>query len=218
MLNNKIDTTRIMVLCEESGIVRRAFKRAGANWVWSVDLLPSEDDDPFHLQEDVFDVLNRFQETCNHVNGVALDLIIAFPPCTYMASSGNRWYSKSEKRLDSVNWTLRLWDRCKDLASFVAMENPVGVLSTALRKHDPHMIESSVQPWQFGHHESKRTKLFLSRLPKLLPTNIVEGREQRIWKMGPSKERSRLRSKTYMGIAKAMTQWLPYIQEMKGLK
>mgnify|MGYP003653926544 CR=1 FL=1 len=208
---NKI--IKVMVLCEESGIVRRSFKRAGANWVWSVDLLPSEDDDPHHIQGDVFDVLDNFEK-----DNVAPDLILAFPPCTYMASSGNRWYSKSQKRLNAVDWTLRLWDRCKDLASFVAMENPVGVLSTALRKHDPHMIESSVQPWQFGHHESKQTKLFLSRLPKLLPTNIVEGREQKIWKMGPSKERSKMRSKTYVGIAKAMTQWLPFIQAMKGVK
>ena len=179
---------KVMVLCEESGIVRRSFKRAGANWVWSVDLLPSEDDDPHHIQEDVFDVLDNFEK-----DNVTPDLILAFPPCTYMASSGNRWYSKSQKRLNAVDWTLRLWDRCKDLSSFVAMENPVGVLSTALRKHDPHMIESTVHPWQFGHHES-------------------------IWKMGPSKERSKMRSKTYVGIAKAMTQWLPFIQAMKGVK
>ena len=210
--NNK-PITKVLVLCEESGKVRRAFKNQGANYVWSCDLLPSQDNDPYHLKKDVFECLNYFE-----TNDVKLDLIIAFPPCQFMASSGNRWHAKSKERQDAIKWTLRLWDRCKALADFVAFENPVGALSTALAKHDPHMFKTYIQPWQHGHGETKKTGLFLSRLPNLLPSSIVEGRENRIWKMPPSPTRTQQRSETYTGIARAMaSQWLPYVKAMQSI-
>lgn len=130
-------------------------------------------------------------------------MIIAFPPCTHLAVSGARYFE--EKRRDgrqqtAVNFFMKFANAdCEK----IAIENPVGVMSTYYRKPD-----QIIQPWQFGHGETKKTCLWLKGLPMLMPTKIVDGREQRIWKMPPSEDRAKLRSKTFPGIAKAMAdQW-----------
>lgn len=130
-------------------------------------------------------------------------MILAFPPCTDLAVSGARYFE--EKRKDgrqqaAVDFFMKFVNaECER----IAIENPVGVMSTYYRKPD-----QIIQPWQYGHGETKKTCLWLKGLPHLNPTNIVDGREQRIWKMPPSKDRAKLRSKTYPGIAKAMAeQW-----------
>lgn len=137
------------------------------------------------------------------------DLIIMHPPCTALAVSGNRWYGegmpKHQERIEAAEWTKKLWDLAVSVCDKVAMENPVGVLN----KFNPELPKPSyVQPYQFGHGETKKTGFWLHGLPPLISTNIVEGREQNIWKMPPSKDRAKLRSKTYSGIAKAIAeQW-----------
>ena len=129
--------------------------------------------------------------------------MIAFPPCTHLAVSGARWFK--EKRADgrqqeALKFVRMLMDAPIDR---IAIENPVSIISSHIRKPD-----QTIQPWQFGHGETKRTCLWLKNLPKLEPTDIVEGREQRIWKMPPSADRWKERSKTFQGIANAMAdQW-----------
>ena len=130
-------------------------------------------------------------------------MIIAFPPCTDLAVSGARWFA--EKQADgrqelAIKFFMRFVNaNCEK----IAIENPVGIMSSHYRKPD-----QIIQPWMFGHGETKKTCLWLKNLPPLVPTDIVEGREQRIWRMGPSEDRAKLRSKTFPGIAKAMaTQW-----------
>ena len=135
-------------------------------------------------------------------------MIILHPPCTALAVSGNRWYGKGqarhERRMESLEWTIELWDRAKITGKRVALENPVGILWKYLRGKEMQYI----QPWQFGHGETKKTGLALHNLPPLEPTNIVEGREQRVWRMPPGPNRKRDRSETYQGIADAMAeQW-----------
>jgi len=183
---------KVLVLCEFSGVVREAFRKRGHD-AWSCDLRPCELGATRHLQVDAFEAL---------VTG--LDLIIMHPPCTALAVSGNRWYGrgmpKHQERLDSIKWTLGLWDKAVRTGARVCMENPVGVL--------PIKPTQYIQPWQFGHGETKKTGLWLRSLPELKPTKVVEGREQRILKMGPSPDREKLRSITYQGIADAMAeQW-----------
>jgi hypothetical protein len=133
------------------------------------------------------------------------DLIILHPPCTALCVAGNGTYAPkgvvSQERLDAIEWTRELFELACKVAPRVALENPVGVLSSAWRKPDQY-----IQPWEHGHGETKKTGLWLQGLPKIEPTNVVEGREQRIWKMPPSAERSKERSKTYSGIAEAMAQ------------
>lgn len=131
------------------------------------------------------------------------DMIIAFPPCTDLASSGARWFE--EKRRDgrqqaAIEFFMRFVNAdCEK----IAIENPVGIMSTQYRKPD-----QIVQPWWFGHGETKATCLWLKNLPLLQATDVVAGREQRIWRMAPSEDRAKLRSKTYPGLAQAMaTQW-----------
>lgn len=138
-------------------------------------------------------------------------MIILHPPCTALAVSGNRWYGQGmrahDKRLEAIDWTLRLWEKAKAKCSFVALENPVGVL--------PMKATQYIQPWQFGHGETKKTGFWLHNLPPLTPTDIVEGREQRIWRMAPSEDRAKLRSETYSGIANAMAeQWCSHIDQL----
>lgn len=182
----------VLVACEYSGKVRKAFRDAGFN-AWSNDLLPSDDNSPYHLQADCRDVIRS-----------GWDLIIMHPPCTALAVSGNRWYGKGmpkhHDRLFSIEWTVRLWELAKNNSPMVAMENPVGVL--------PIQPSQYVQPWQFGHGETKKTGLWLHNLPPLVSTNVVPGREQRIWKLPPSADRWKVRSETFQGIADAMaSQW-----------
>jgi site-specific DNA-cytosine methylase len=179
---------RVLVACEFSGIVRDAFSSLGHD-AWSCDLLPTETPGQ-HIQDDVF----------NHIND-NWDLMIAHPPCTHLAVSGARWFKnkKLEQEL-ALAFVLGLLDAP---INKIALENPVSIISSKIRKPD-----QIIQPWQFGHGETKATCLWLKNLPKLKPTNIVEGRENKVWKMPPSKYRWKLRSITYQGIADAMAdQW-----------
>jgi len=146
-----------------------------------------------HYRGDIFDVL-----------GCGWDLVILHPPCTHLAVSGNRWYAGTQERRDAIAFVESLWF-FSDYRGRLGLENPVGVLSSQSRLGKATQY---IQPWQFGHPETKKTGLWLRDLPPLVPTNIVEGREQRIWKMPPSPERQELRSRTYSGIARAMAeQW-----------
>lgn len=191
---------KIAVLCEYSGRVRDAFIKRGHDAI-SCDILPTESPGP-HYQGDVIRFLDRYPNRY-------FDLIIAHPPCTALAVSGNRTYGKGKlkynNRLIAAKWTFDLWMIANFKSNRVAMENPVGVLNT----YYPVLPKPQyIQPWMFGHGETKKTGLWLRGLPELKPTNIVEGREQRIWKMPPSEERAHLRSLTYQGIADAMAeQW-----------
>lgn len=180
---------RVLVACEFSGIVREAF-RAKGHVALSCDLLPSEDPRGPHYQEDVMRVI-----------GEGWDLMLAFPPCTHLASSGARWFKgKEEEQAAALRFVRALLD--VPIES-IALENPIGVISTRIRKPD-----QIIQPWQFGHGETKATCLWLKNLPLLQPTNIVGGRKGRVWRMGPSPTRQADRSRTYTGIATAMAeQW-----------
>lgn len=130
-------------------------------------------------------------------------MIIAFPPCTDLSVSGARWFKEKQKdgrQQKSIEFFMKFVNhKCHR----IAIENPIGIMSSHYRKPD-----QIIQPWQYGHGETKATCLWLKGLPKLNPTNIVEGRDQKVWRMPPSLERSKLRSKTFLGIAKAMaSQW-----------
>lgn len=188
----------VLVGCEESQEVTKAFRKLGHN-AKSCDLQePSGGMPEHHYQIDIFKAI-RLKKW---------DIIILHPPCTKIAISGNRWYglgsSNYQERVDSVKWTQELWNMAVSVCDKVALENPVGVLNTLGNFPKPHYI----QPWQFGHGETKKTGLWLYGLEPLKPTNVVDGREQRIFKMPPSANRGKLRSKTYPGIAKAMAeQW-----------
>ena len=184
----------VLVACEESQSVTIELRKRG-HAAMSCDLLECSGGYPeWHIQDDAIKVAYEIS---------GWDMIIAFPPCTHLASSGARWFA--EKRADgrqqrAIDFFMRFVNApCER----VAIENPIGIMSTQYRKPD-----QIIQPWQFGHGETKATCLWLKGLPLLQPTNIVTGREQRIWKMAPSPDRSKLRSKTFHGIALAMAeQW-----------
>lgn len=190
---------KILIACEYSGTVREAFSKLGHD-AWSCDILETEIPGN-HLQCDVREIL-----------GDGWDMMIAHPPCTYLTNSGVCWlWNKDGSRNDDR------WQRLKEGAEFfkalldapiplIAIENPIPhkyAVELIGRKYD-----QIIQPWQFGHGETKATCLWLKNLPKLQPTNIVEGREQRIWKMPPGENRWKERSRTFEGIAQAMAnQW-----------
>jgi site-specific DNA-cytosine methylase len=177
---------KVLVACEYSGAVRDAFIASGHDAV-SCDLLPSESPGP-HYQGDVTDILND-----------GFDMMIAHPPCTHLAVSGARWFHlKQQEQAEALDFVRLLMNAA---IPRIAIENPVSIISSRIRKPD-----QVIQPWQFGHGETKATCLWLKGLPKLTPTNIVEGREQRIHKMPPSPDRWKERSRTYAGIAAAMAQ------------
>jgi len=179
---------KVLVACEFSGVVREAFSERGHD-VWSCDLLDTEIPGQ-HYKGDVLDILE---------NG--WDLMIAHPPCTYLAVSGRRWWKdRQAEQADAIRFVMML---ANAPISKIAIENPIGKLSTAWRKPD-----QIIQPWQFGHGETKATCLWLKGLPKLQPTRIVDGREERIHREPPSPERWKNRSRTFTGIAAAMAeQW-----------
>lgn len=189
---------RVLVACEFSGVVRRAFAAFGHE-VYSADFEDSMDNSPNHYKGDCFDLIDT-----QH-----FDLMIAHPPCTYLCSSGLHW-NKRGRLVDGVpraQMTLRALDFVRRLLDApiekIALENPIGAISTGIRKPD-----QIVQPWMFGHGETKATCLWLKGLPKLEPTDVVEGRHQKCWLLPPSPDRWKLRSITYEGIAKAMAnQW-----------
>lgn len=189
---------RVLVACEFSGVVRRAFRVRGHE-AWSCDLLPAEDDSPYHYQQDVRLLLSE-----------QWDLMIAHPPCTHLAVSGARWFKGKEKeQAEALEFVRELLD-----ASIpkIALENPVSIISSKIRKPD-----QIIQPWMFGHPESKTTCLWLKGLPPLRPTNILPQPVGGRWenqtpsgqnKLGPSPDRWQQRSRTYEGIAEAMaSQW-----------
>ena len=179
---------KVLVACEYSGKVRDAFKARGHD-AWSCDLLPT-DVEGQHIQGSVLDVLDQ-----------GWDMMIAHPPCTHLAVSGARWFKdKQQEQIEALEFVKALLNAPIDR---IALENPISIISSKIRKPD-----QIVQPWQFGHGETKATCLWLKNLPKLEPTNVVSGRKPRVHMMPPSKDRWKLRSETYTGIAKAMAdQW-----------
>ena len=179
---------RVLVACEFSGIVRDAFSARGHD-AWSCDLLPSERPGN-HLQGDVLGYL-----------GDGWELIVAHPPCTHLAVSGARWFKdKRAEQAEALDFVRALM--AADIPR-IAIENPVSVISSAIRKPD-----QIIQPWQFGHGETKAICLWLKGLPKLTPTDVVPGREARVHKTPPGPERWKNRSRFYTGVASAMAeQW-----------
>jgi len=189
---------KILIGCEESQAVTRAFRALGHE-AYSCDLLPCSGGHPeWHMLGDVINALYASK----------WDLIISFPPCTDLSVSGARWFAEKKangSQQKSIAFFMQFanYDRCP-----VAIENPIGIMSSQYRKPD-----QIIQPWQFGHGETKATCLWLKGLPILIPTNVVEGREQKIWKMPPSADRAKLRSKTFTGIAAAMAdQWSKFLK------
>lgn len=186
---------RILVGCEESGKVRDAFLLRGHD-AYSNDLIPARNGGP-HLQMCV-------KEAIRHSKW---DIIILHPDCTKMSLSGNGTYGRNkpryQERLDQIHWSADLWDLAKRSAKIgCALENPTSMIWGAIGK--PRYY----QPWMFGHGETKKTGILVWGLPELAPTNMVSGREQRIWRMAPSPTRKRDRSETFQGIADAMAeQW-----------
>jgi site-specific DNA-cytosine methylase len=187
---------RVLVACEFSGVVRRAFRALGHD-AWSCDLLPAEDGSEFHIQGDALRWMRDY----------GFQLMVAHPPCTHLAVSGARWFKdKQAEQCDALVFVQALMDA--DIPH-IAIENPISIISSRIRKPD-----QIIQPWQFGHGETKATCLWLKNLPKLTPINIVEGREARIHKMPPGPDRWKERSRTFEGIAKAMAeQWGAYVEQ-----
>ena len=215
---------RVLVACEFSGMVRDAFRKRGHD-AWSCDLLPTDDDSPYHHQGDVRNFLGPMLHRCNccprdsimiHHELAPWDLMIAHPPCTYLCSSGLHWNKKDPTRQKKTEEAL---DFVRELLNApirqLALENPIGCISTRIRKPD-----QIIQPHWFGHDASKSTCLWLKNLPLLQGTKqieprLVNGRER--WgnqtdsgqnRLGPSEHRGAIRSITYQGIAAAMAeQW-----------
>lgn len=201
---------KVLVGCEESGVVRDAFRKLGHD-AWSCDILPCSGDPTYHLQMDVFEAIKLKQ----------WDLAIFHPPCTYLTTTGNKWMKpefkerfpeREQQRKDAIKFFIDLYN--VDIPR-IAIENPVGVMSSEFRKPDQY-----VHPYYFGDPHSKKTGLWLKNLPLLVPTNIVEpqfyiyknGGKDPIWHVEtmklPPDERSRVRSKTFQGLADAMAnQW-----------
>jgi len=181
---------RVLVACEFSGIVRDAFRARGHD-AWSCDILPCERGESYHFQQDVRELLHS----------TTWDLMVAHPPCTHLAVSGARWFKdKQREQQEALEFVRFLLDAP---IPRIALENPVSVISSRIRKPD-----QIIQPWQFGHPETKATCLWLKNLPPLVPTNIVEGREARVHWASPGPNRWKERSRTLPGIAAAMAdQW-----------
>jgi site-specific DNA-cytosine methylase len=179
---------KVLVACEYSGVVREAFLRRGHD-AMSCDLLPTEQPGP-HYEGPVEDIINQ-----------GWDLMIAHPPCTHLSVSGARWFEeKIAEQEDALNFVRYLM---RSRIPRICIENPVSIISSRIRKPD-----QIIQPWQFGHGETKATCLWLKNLPPLVPTRVVSGREARIHRMPPSPDRWKERSRTYTGIAEAMAdQW-----------
>jgi hypothetical protein len=186
---------RVLIACEHSGIIRDAFRALGHD-AWSCDLLPEDRWSSHHIQDDIFAHLR----TCERY-----DLMIAHPPCTKLANSGAIWKRTPQELAEAKHFAVCLATHPAARTSVV--ENPVGRLSTLWRKPD-----QIIQPWMFGHGETKATCLWLRGVPPLLATDISPLRLDRIHRMGESKDRWKLRSKTFPGIAKAMaSQWGMYL-------
>lgn len=179
---------RVLVACEFSGAVRDAFAARGHD-AWSCDMLPSETPGQ-HYQGDARDFLEA-----------GWDLLICHPPCTHLAVSGARWFKdKKDEQAHGLGFVMQLWAAPID---HIALENPISILSSRWRKPD-----QIIQPWQFGHGETKATCLWLKNLPKLRPTDVVDGRKPRVHFTPPGEDRWKERSRTLAGIAEGMAaQW-----------
>lgn len=210
---------KVLIACEESQIVCKAFRDKGHE-AYSCDILETSGDNPeWHIRDDIRNHLSK-----------GWDMVIAFPTCTYLTNSGVRWLYTPEKNLIVDRWiklvnAMTFFNTFKGIAPKICIENPIphkwAVKGFKWKGDDEDSKKFGldenigigkytqiIQPWQFGHGEQKATCLWLEGLPELVPTDIVEGREQRIWKMPPSEDRSILRSKTFWGIADAMAeQW-----------
>lgn len=179
---------KVLVACEFSGVVREAFRNKGHE-AWSCDLEDTELPGP-HYKCNVFDVMAAYP----------WDLMIAHPPCTYTCVSGNRHYANTRERADAIIFFREFLDAPIER---ICVEHPVSVISTSIRPPDQY-----IQPWQFGHGETKKTGLWLKNLPPLQPTKLVEGRYPRVHRESPGPNRWKERSRTYQGIADAMAeQW-----------
>lgn len=197
---------RVLVACEFSGVVRQAFRKRGHD-AWSCDLLPAEDMSHYHIQGDARNVIHG-----GHIPGLLppshkWDLMIAHPPCTYLANSGVRWLGEPHINRERWNEMTKAKQFFRDLLEapieHICVENPIQHKYGKIRQQD-----QLIQPWQFGHGETKATCLWLKNLPLLVPTDIVEGREARVHKASPGPDRWKERSRTLKGIAEAMaTQW-----------
>ena len=188
---------KVLIGCEESQAMCKAFRALGHE-AFSCDLQECSGGHPeWHIQGDIMQLL---------MSSLHWDRVILHPDCTAMALSGNRWYGRGmprhKERLDAIAWTVMLWNTAKDVSDGVVLENPASVIFQHLDADDVQYI----QPWMFGHGECKKTGLALHNVSRLVPTNIVQGREQRIWKMAPSPERKKNRSKTFPGVAKAFAE------------
>lgn len=202
---------KVLIACEESQAVCKAFREQGHE-AYSADLQNCSGGHPeWHIVGDCLPLLNgncSFTTESGKMVNISghWDLIIAHPPCTDLAVSGARWFA--EKRKDGRQQrSIDFFMKCINAdCPRIAVENPVCIMSTIYRKPD-----QVIQPWQFGHGETKATCLWLKGLPNLVPTDIVEGRTPACWLMGPSPDRAKKRSKTYSGIAHAMaSQWGTY--------
>ncbi len=202
---------RVLVACEYSGRVREAFRALGHD-AWSVDLLPADDRSEYHLRRDVREVLQGLPRQFGYSDMIGLfgtndggpwDLMIAHPPCTHLSVSGARHFEAKRadgRQQDAIDFFLRL---AHAPIPRIAIENPVCIMSSVWREPD-----QIIQPWQFGHGETKATCLWLKGLPPLMPTNVVAGREPRVHFMPPGPDRWKERSRTFEGIAQAMAdQW-----------
>jgi len=183
---------KILVACEESQVVCKAFRDKGHE-AYSCDTLPCSGGKPeWHIQGDVLEQFDK-----------GWDMMIAHPPCTHLAVSGARHFKEKiadGRQQEGIDFFMKLINAPIEK---ICVENPVCIMSTKYKK--PSQI---IQPWQYGHGETKATCLWLKNLPLLEPTNIVKGRDNRIHKMPPGLDRARLRSVTYQGIANAMAdQW-----------
>jgi hypothetical protein len=196
-----------LIACEESQAVTIALRERGHE-AYSCDLLPCSGGHPeWHFQSDMFEVLDGF------------DVMIAFPPCTHLAVSGAAWFEQKRKdgrQQEGIDFFMKV---ANYPIKYKAIENPIGIMSSIYRKPD-----QIIQPWMFGHGETKATCLWLTALPKLVWSNednlferktTVSGRVQRLHRLPPSPDRAKLRSKTYPGIAAAMAeQWGNYINNL----
>lgn len=195
--------------CEESQVVSSAFRQRGHE-AYSCDILPCSGGEPkWHFQENFYKIRFTWR----------WDLVLSFPPCTHLAVSGARWFEQKRRdgrQASAIVFFLDVWNYSN------MVENPIGIMNDGgyIKKWFPALYQKAVdmgfpwkpsqiiQPWQFGHGEKKATCLWLREFPILKPTDIVPGREQRVWRLPPSKDRAAIRSKTYQGIANAMAeQW-----------
>ena len=184
---------RILIACEESQAVCIEFRKLGFE-AYSCDIIDCSGGHPeWHIKGDALEAMKSQKWDC----------VIAFPPCTDLAVSGARWFKEKREQGIQQKSIAFFMEFATYPCEYKAIENPIGIMSSEFRKPD-----QIIQPWMFGHGETKATCLWLCGLPKLTPTDIVEGREQRIWRLPPTEDRAKLRSKTFSGVAKAMAeQW-----------